>query len=245
MKYPFKLSSKSIEKELYKLIDIEKHTIPKLDTIIPDIAKQYFSFQQKFSNLIKDKIAISYQQDYYQEKLLVINDLIYIHKDNSFKLRYKHDYSKIKNGIKFSSPTSFYQYDFSIFPDNINLIDLFGEEGLKFIKDHSCSIEQPIKRYFLEHLYLLEKTYKNNINETLIFLINFNEIFHDLNNSNVLLAEYILQHKAYSKSSIYDMINSQIDIFKIIHDINIDQQIKTMKKTINIKKSGNKNESFV
>lgn len=245
MKYPFKLSSKSIEKELYKLIDIEKHTIPKLDTIIPEIAKQYFSFQQKFSNLIKDKIAISYQQDYYQEKLLVINDLIYIHKDNSFKLRHKHDYSKIKNGIKFSSPTSFYQYDFSIFPDNINLIDLFGEEGLKFIKDHSCSIEQPIKRYFLEHLYLLEKTYKNNINETLNFLINFNEVFHTLNNSNVFLAEYILQNQPYSKSSIYDIINSHNEVFQITCDINIEKQLEIMKKNQKIKKMEHKNESFV
>lgn len=245
MKYPFKLSSKSIEKELYNLIDIEKHTIPKLDTIIPEIAKQYFSFQKKFSNLIKDKITISYQQDYYQESLLVINNLIYIHKDNSFKLRYKHDYSKIKNGINFSSPTSFYQYDLSIFPDNINLINFFSREGVKFIESHSFTIEEPLKRYFLEHLYLLEKTYKKEIDETLNFLINFNEVFHTLNNSNVFLAEYILQNQPYSKSSIYDMINSHNEVFQITCDINIEKQLETMKRNQKIKKMENKNESFV
>lgn len=243
MKIPFKKSSQQIEKEIYSILNIEKKSIFELDVSLYNISKHYHEFQKSFLDLLEKNVKLSYLQDnYYKENILIVNNLVYIHQDDSIKFRYLNNNLISHIGIKFHGPTLFTNSNYSLLPNNIDFINFFGD---KFISEHRYTIEEPIKRYFVEHLMLLEETYKQEIQESLLFLRNLRKIFYILESHKLNLNDYVFQEVKYHMSTIYDIFNSNNDFFNIACDINIEKELERMNETKKNKKIKNKNESFI
>lgn len=216
-----KESNIQIEEELYELLNIKKENFENPD-FISIISNDFFSFQIKLLHLIKNEFIISFDKSNY-------NDILKIHynKQNQPKLRLRYNTYHEKEHNK-----AYVVWSNGI-PDEITSIMPTSIDYMIIHDYDDYYTTQKIKKYFFEHLELLNQHYFDDIKELKSFLVPFDLILKKLKSINYDIGSIIPENKIQSNLSLFEILKNNKEINDIIC-LSTDFDIKESLNLINI-----------